>query len=191
MKDLLDVDQNWVCWPSGIRAPFSFSLSPSLCLGLSWQGYAGWLGLWLTVGSTEGFLSSEMTFPTCTCYSESSEMLGLLGRGKTRDSLMGNSDSPVLCLQQLRQWPRSAGAVESAQVLSEGARRCGWAPVTVGAPQLPGATCPGLQTGPPAKHGDGRRADLSSGPILPRPLLGSWEQLEELSIGICQGPGVK
>lgn len=104
---------------------------------------------------------------------------------------MGDSDSPVLCLQLLRQWPRSAGTVESAQVLSEGAGHCGWAPVTVGAAQLPGATCPGLQTGLPAKHGDGRLADLSSGPILPRPTLASWEQLEELSIGICQGPGVK
>ena len=76
-------------------------------------------------------------------------------------------------------------------VLNEGAGLCGRALIALVALQLPGAARPGVQTGPSAKHGCCRLADLSSDPILPRALLGSLERLVELGAGVCQCIGLK
>lgn len=59
-------------------------------------------------------------------------------------------------------------------VLNEGAGLCGRALIALVALQLPGAARPGVQTGPSAKHGCCRLADLSSDPILPRALWEVW-----------------
>ena len=65
---------------------------------------------------------------------------------------------------------------------------CDWALIALTCTlQLPGAASPGAQQG----YQQGRDADPSSNPSLPRATLGALEKSAELGVGIRQRSGMK